>query len=245
MILYPAIDIQNGECVRLRRGDFSDATVFSADPVARALEWQEAGAQALHVVDLDGAREGKPANLPLVEEIAEKVSIPVQYGGGIRDTETLSRLEQGPVARVIVGTSAVTDQAFLMEAVRMLDGRIIVSVDADRGVVTTHGWQERTMVTAVRFTTFLQRQGIENILYTDIERDGMMMGMNLEAVNDLAQKVDINIIASGGISSLDDLRRLKELGQKNITGVIVGRALYEGSFTVAEAREILDGGHNT
>lgn len=240
MILYPAIDIQGGECVRLRRGDFADATVFSTDPVARASEWEEAGAQALHVVDLDGAREGRPINLEIVEKIAEKVSIPVQYGGGIRDAGTLNLLEQGPIAKTIIGTSALTDQAFLMEAVRLLGGRLIVSVDADRGVVTTHGWQERTMVSAVRFANFLQREGVENILYTDIQRDGMMMGMNLEAVLELAREVQINILASGGISKLDDLRRLKELNQDNITGVIVGRALYEGAFTVAEARELLD-----
>lgn len=240
MILYPAIDIQGGECVRLRRGDFTDATVFSSDPVARALEWEETGAQALHVVDLDGAREGRPINLETVEEIAEKVSIPVQYGGGIRDIGNLGRLEKGPIARTIIGTSALTDQAFLMEAISHLGDRLIVSVDADRGVVTTHGWQERTMVSAVRFANFLQREGVENILYTDIQRDGMMMGMNLDAVLELAKAVRIKILASGGISKLDDLRLLKELNQDNITGVIVGRALYEGAFTLAEARKILD-----
>ncbi len=240
MILYPAIDIQNGECVRLRRGDFADATVFSTDPVARAKEWEEEGAQALHVVDLDGAREGRPVNLSIVEEIAEQVSIPVQYGGGVRTPDTLQRLERGPVKRVIIGTGALTDQSFLLETVKLLGERLIVSVDADRGIVTTHGWQEQSMVSAVRFATFLQGEGIKHILYTDIERDGMMMGMNLEAVRELAREVDINVIASGGISSLDDLQRLKDLGQANITGVIVGRALYEGNFTVAEARAILD-----
>ncbi len=240
MILYPAIDIQGGECVRLRRGDFADVTVFSSDPAARARQWEKEGARALHVVDLDGAREGKPVNIDTVERIAEAVSIPVQFGGGIREMETLKRLEGGPVDRVILGTSALTDQAFLMDAVKLLGERLVVSVDAERGMVTTHGWQEHTLVSAVRFTTFLQQAGIRHVLYTDIDRDGMMMGMNLEAVRELAEAVDIDIIASGGISHLDDLRRLKDLDLPNVSSVIVGRALYEGSFTVAEAREILD-----
>ncbi len=240
MILYPAIDIQGGRCVRLRRGDFGDATVFNPDPVSQAREWQEAGAQALHVVDLDGAREGRPVNLAIVEEIAETLAIRIQYGGGVRNRETLEAVKRGPVERVIIGTSAVTDQAFLMEAVRLMGERLIVSIDADRGMVTTHGWQESSMVSAVRFAAFLQREGVRHLLYTDIDRDGMMMGMNLEAVSELASAVDIDIIASGGISHLEDLRRLKALARENITGVIVGRALYEGSFTVAQAREVLD-----
>ena len=149
MILYPAIDIQKGECVRLRRGDFGDATVFNRDPVAQAREWQEAGAQALHVVDLDGAREGRPVNLAIVEEIARNLSIPVQYGGGIRTADTLRMVERGPVGRVIIGTSALTDQGFLLEAVKIMGDRLIVSVDAERGIITTHGWQERARVSAV------------------------------------------------------------------------------------------------
>lgn len=240
MILYPAIDIQGGECVRLRRGDFSDATVFSSDPLARAREWQEAGAEALHIVDLDGAREGMPVNRDIIEEIARTVSIPVQYGGGIRNIEAVEQLVEGPVDRIIIGTGAVTDQAFLLKVVELLRERLVISVDADRGMVSTHGWQEKSQLSSVRFATYLQQEGVVNLLYTDIARDGMMMGMNLDAVRELAEGVDINVIASGGISNLDDLRRLKELGQDNITGVIVGRALYEGTFTIAEAREIID-----
>lgn len=240
MILYPAIDIQGGECVRLRRGDFADATVFSTDPVARAREWQDEGAEALHVVDLDGAREGRPVNIEIVERIADAVSIPIEFGGGIRELEALKRLESSPIDRVVMGTSALTDQAFLMEAVKHLGNSLVVSVDAERGLVTTHGWQEHTLVSAVRFASFLQEHGVEHILYTDIARDGMMMGMNLDAVRELAEAVNIDIIASGGISHLDDLRRLKQLDLPNVSSVIVGRALYEGAFTVAEAREILD-----
>lgn len=240
MILYPAIDIQGGQCVRLRQGVFTEATVFSNDPVARAQMWEKEGAQALHVVDLDGAREGKLVNLSLVEEIAKCVSIPIQYGGGVRQIEDLKRIAGGSIERVIIGTAAVTNQAFLIEAVKLMGKRLVVSIDAERGMVTTHGWQERSMVSAIRFANFLKQEGVAHILYTDIERDGMMMGMNLEAVRELAETVDIDIIASGGISNLEDLRRLKALGLPNISGVVVGRALYERYFTVAEARAILD-----
>jgi phosphoribosylformimino-5-aminoimidazole carboxamide ribotide isomerase len=240
MILYPAIDIQGGQCVRLRRGDFNDVTVYSTDPVARARMWEKEGAEALHVVDLDGAREGRLVNLALVEEIAETVTIPVEYGGGIRSLEDLRMLAGGPIGSVVIGTAAVVDQVFLLEVVKILGDRLVISVDAERGMVTTHGWQERSQVSAVRFTTYLKSEGIANVLYTDIERDGMMMGMNLAAIKELSEAVDINIIASGGVTNLDDLVRLKKLGLPKITGVIVGRALYEGRFTVAEARAILD-----
>lgn len=240
MILYPAIDIQDGKCVRLRRGDFNEATVFSNDPVARARMWEEEGAPALHVVDLDGAREGKLVNLSVVEEISETVSIPVQYGGGIRALADLSILITSPVSRYVIGTGAVHDEDFLSEAVKLAGDHLIISVDAEEGMVMTHGWQERSTTSAVRFATWLQEQGVAHIMYTDIERDGMMTGMNLAAVRELAASVDIDIIASGGISSLDDLKHLREMELPNVSGVIVGRALYEGRFTIAEARAVLD-----
>jgi phosphoribosylformimino-5-aminoimidazole carboxamide ribotide isomerase len=240
MILFPAIDIQDGKCVRLRRGDFEEATIFGDDPVARARLWQDEGAQALHVVDLDGAREGKLVNLAIIEEIAETISIPVQYGGGIRTSETLRVIAGGPVERVVIGTGAVVDEAFLKEAVAALGSKLVISVDAERGLVTTHGWQERSSVSAVKFASFLQEQGVRHVLYTDIDRDGMMMGPNLKSTGELAESVDIDIIASGGISSLEDLKALKGLGLENISSVIVGRALYEGTFTINEARAILD-----
>jgi len=240
MILLPAIDIQNGECVRLRRGDFAEATVFSTDPVERAKMWEQEGAEGLHVVDLDGARLGKLVNLALIEEIAESLTIPVEYGGGVRTLDDLKVIHGGPVSRVVLGTSAVTDQPLLLEAVKLMGEQLVISVDADRGMVTTHGWQEKSSVSAVHFAQFLRSEGISHILYTDIDRDGMMMGMNLEATSELAEAVDIDIIASGGISSLDDLVRLKALGLPNVSSVIVGRALYEGRFTVAEARAVLD-----
>lgn len=239
MILYPAIDIQGGECVRLKRGDFAEVTVFSTDPVARAKMWEQEGAEALHVVDLDGAREGRLVNLALVEDIAETVSIPVQYGGGIRRIEDLNMLASGGISRVIIGTAAVTDQEFLAQAVKLLKNRLVVSIDAERGWVATHGWQERSTVGAVKFAGFLKQEGIEHVLYTDIDRDGMLMGMNLVAIEELADEVEIDIIASGGISSLDDLVRLEALNQPNLSGVIVGRALYEGRFTINQAKKVL------
>lgn len=245
MILFPAIDIQDGKCVRLRRGDFREATIFGDDPVARARLWQEEGAQALHVVDLDGARMGRMVNLPIVEEIAEAVSIPVQYGGGVRTSETLKVISGGPVDRVVIGTGAVINEDFLSEAVTTLGDKLVISVDAERGMVTTHGWQQRSSVSAIKFTKHLQEWGVRHILYTDIDRDGMMMGPNLPATKELAESVDVDIIASGGISSLDDLSALKGLGLPNVSSVIVGRALYEGTFTIAEAREILDNDNRT
>jgi phosphoribosylformimino-5-aminoimidazole carboxamide ribotide isomerase len=240
MILYPAIDIQGGKCVRLRRGDFDEATVFGDDPVARARVWEEEGAQALHVVDLDGAREGRLVNLTIVEEIAENVSIPVQYGGGIRSADTLKVIAGGPVTRVVVGTGAVVDEDFLKLAVATLGDQLVISVDAERGMVTTHGWQERSSVSAPRFAQHLHEHGVHHVLYTDIDRDGMMMGMNLPATREMAEAADIDVIASGGISSIEDVKALKDLAVRNISGVIVGRALYEGRFNIAEARAILD-----
>ncbi|MDO8736652.1 MAG: 1-(5-phosphoribosyl)-5-[(5-phosphoribosylamino)methylideneamino]imidazole-4-carboxamide isomerase [Thermoleophilia bacterium] len=240
MILLPAIDIQNGQCVRLRRGDFAEATIFSTDPVARAKMWEQEGAEGLHVVDLDGARLGRMVNLALIEEIGETLNIPVEYGGGVRTLDDLRMIHEGPISRVVLGTSAVTDQALLLEAVKLMGEQLVISVDAERGMVTTHGWQEKSSVSAVRFAEYLQGEGVRHILYTDIDRDGMMMGMNLESTRELAETVDIDIIASGGISNLDDLVRLKALDLPNISSVIVGRALYEGRFTVAEARAILD-----
>jgi phosphoribosylformimino-5-aminoimidazole carboxamide ribotide isomerase len=240
MILYPAIDIQNGECVRLRRGDFNEATVFGRDPVARAELWEKEGAQALHVVDLDGAREGRLVSYPLVAQIAEAVSIPVECGGGLRTIEDIEVMAAGPIDRIVIGTGAVVDEYFLRQAVKIMGDRLMVSIDADNGNVTTHGWQRRSAVSAVSFARDLQKQGVKHIMYTDIDRDGMMSGMNLPAVKELAEAVDMDVIASGGISTLDDLAQLKEMQLPQVSGVIVGRALYEGRFTIAQAREILD-----
>jgi len=239
--LIPAIDIQGGKCVRLRRGDFADETVFGDDPVAMAERWAREGARYLHVVDLDGAREGVPRNFALVSAIAEAVSIPVETGGGIRTDATLRLLAGSRVAKAVLGTSAVEDEAFLERALAVLGpARVVVAVDAENGYVKTKGWQERSDTRALDLAQRLQGVGVREILYTDISRDGMMLSVNLEGIRELAESCELEIIASGGVTSLDDLRSLKQLEFLGVTGVIAGRALYEERFTVAEALAVLD-----
>ncbi|MFH1833802.1 MAG: 1-(5-phosphoribosyl)-5-[(5-phosphoribosylamino)methylideneamino]imidazole-4-carboxamide isomerase [bacterium] len=243
MRLIPAIDIQGGKCVRLRRGDFADETVFGDDPVAMAGHWESQGARFLHVVDLDGAREGVPRNLPLVKAIAEAVHIPVEVGGGIRNQATLDEISGSRVAKAVIGTSAVEDETFLDLALAALGpDRVVVAVDAENGFVKTKGWQERSSVRPLELACRLEKRGVREILYTDIGRDGMMQSVNLEGVRELAQGCGLQIIASGGVTTLDDLRSLVALEPLGVTGVIVGRALYEGRFTVAEAVAVLDAG---
>jgi phosphoribosylformimino-5-aminoimidazole carboxamide ribotide isomerase len=243
MRLFPAIDIQKGRCVRLRQGDFADETVFGEDPVAMARHWVEEGARFLHVVDLDGAREGEPRNFPLIEAIADAVPIPVQTGGGIRTDEVVDRIAASRVARMVIGTSAVEDVLFLQQTLATVGPeRVVVAVDAEGGVVKTKGWREKSDVTAADLVRRLEQLGVREILYTDISRDGMMQSMNLEGIRDLAASSRLHITASGGVTSLDDLRSLRLLEPLGVTGVIVGRALYEGRFTVAEALTVLDSG---
>ncbi len=240
MRLFPAIDIQNGRCVRLRRGVFSDETVFSDNPVDVALKWVEAGARFLHVVDLDGAREGEPRNFALVEEIAAAVPAVVQFGGGVRSVETLERVRASKVARVVIGTSALLDEAFLIRALELWDGQLVVAVDAEAGYVKTHGWRERSGMTAATFARHLEQTGVAEIIYTDISRDGMLEGVNVAAISALSADTSLQIIASGGVTSLADLRALKPLEPQGVTGVIAGRALYERRFTLAEALAVLE-----
>jgi phosphoribosylformimino-5-aminoimidazole carboxamide ribotide isomerase len=239
--LLPAIDIQHGRCVRLRRGDFGDETVFADDPVAMARSWVAQGARHLHVVDLDGAREGAPRNFDLIRAIAEAVPVAVQAGGGFRSEAALDLVVQSRVAKAVLGTSAVEDKKFLSWALEALGpGRIVVAVDAEGGMVKTRGWQEQSGVSALDLVAELEAMGVWEVLYTDISRDGMMESVNLEGLRELAESTSAEIIASGGVTSLDDLRALKELEPLGVTGVIAGRALYEKRFTVAEARAVLD-----
>jgi phosphoribosylformimino-5-aminoimidazole carboxamide ribotide isomerase len=238
--LIPAIDIQGGRCVRLRRGDFADETVFGDDPVAMAQKWVRDGAHFLHVVDLDGAREGSPRNLSLVRAIAEAVAIPVQTGGGIRTIADLEALADSAVAKAVLGTSAVEDPEFVAQALASLGrNRLIVAVDAEDGYVKTKGWVERTEVRALGLAKRLAAVGVGEILYTDISRDGMMQRANVDGIRKVAESSGLEVLASGGVTDLDDLRALRELEPYGVTGVIVGRALYEGRFTVAEAEAVL------
>jgi phosphoribosylformimino-5-aminoimidazole carboxamide ribotide isomerase len=243
MRLIPAIDIQGGRCVRLRRGDFADETVFGLDPVAMAEHWLDEGARFLHVVDLDGAREGAPRNLSLVQAIVEAVPIPVQAGGGIRAQATLDLIAASRLAKAVLGTSAVEDEVFLERALDTLGPeRVVVAVDAEDGFVRTKGWQERSEVRAQDLVHRLEEMGVREILYTDISRDGMMQTANVDGIRELAEGCRLEVVASGGVTSLDDLRALVALEPLGVTGVIAGRALYEGRFTVAEAQAILDAG---
>jgi phosphoribosylformimino-5-aminoimidazole carboxamide ribotide isomerase len=239
MILFPAIDIQNGKAVRLRQGDFAQATVFADDPAALALQWRYEGAEALHVVDLDGARQGHMVNFDLVQHIAASLDIPVEYGGGVRDRESLDRAAAGSLRWIVLGTSAVIDEELLAYAVEALGDRLVVGVDCTSGYVATHGWQERSKMTARQFTRQMQSRGVERVVYTDVMRDGMLEGPNMPGLIDLAETSALDIIMSGGITTLDDLRRIRKVDRPNVVGAIVGRALYEGAFTLAQAKAAL------
>jgi phosphoribosylformimino-5-aminoimidazole carboxamide ribotide isomerase len=241
VIVYPAVDIQSGKAVRLRRGDFGDVTVFGDDPVELARMWEAQGAEALHVVDLDAARSGDLVNFPVVEGIVQALAIPVQYGGGIRSAESLSAVADLGVAWVVMGTAAVTARDLLDEAVAQLGDRLVVGVDCSEGMVATHGWQERSSMGATHFARILSTHGVKRIVYTDTMRDGMLGGPDLLGLKELAETTPMEIVLSGGIALLDDLRRLRRLALPNVVGVIVGRALYEDAFTLAEALEALGG----
>ena len=239
MILYPAIDIQAGKAVRLRRGDFDQATVFGQDPVRLALEWQAQGAEALHVVDLDAARTGELVNFATVAAIVAAVRIPVQYGGGIRTQDNLALVADTGVRWAVLGTAAATGGDLLETAIKVLGDRLVVGVDCDEGMVATHGWQQRSQMSAQRFLHHLEECGAQRVVYTDVARDGMLGGPNLEQLEELAAAVKLTMVLSGGVARLDDLRRLRRLSVPTVDGVIVGRALYEKVFTLAEAMAVL------
>lgn len=233
MILYPAIDLKDGACVRLLRGDMDAATVFGTDPAAQARAFQDAGARWLHLVDLNGAFAGQPVNAAAVEAILSSVEVPVQLGGGIRDMATIDAWLERGVARVILGTVAVENPALVSEAARRHPGRIAVGIDARKGRVATRGWAEETGIDATDLARRFEDAGVAAIIYTDIDRDGAMEGPNVEATAALARAVAIPVIASGGVSRLSDLIELRDTGV--IAGAISGRALYDGALDLAEA----------
>ncbi|MCC2656813.1 MAG: hisA [Panacagrimonas sp.] len=231
MLLIPAIDLKNGQCVRLRQGRMDDVTVFSDDPVTVAQRWADEGAERLHVVDLDGAIKGQPVNLKVVEQIAEAVKIPVQIGGGVRDEETVQRYLNAGVAYIIIGTKAVNTPHFLRDLCIEYPRHIIVGLDAKDGRVALNGWAKVTNHDVVEMAQHCERDGVEAIIYTDIGRDGMMNGFNAASTQKLAKAVNTPVIASGGVSSLDDIRVLREIEPDGVTGAIIGRALYEGGLS--------------
>jgi phosphoribosylformimino-5-aminoimidazole carboxamide ribotide isomerase len=239
MLLIPAIDLKNGQCVRLRQGKMDEVTVFSPDPVAVAKRWADEGAQRLHVVDLDGAAKGQPVNIKVVEKIVGAVKIPVQVGGGIRDEDTVQRLLNAGAQYLIVGTRAVSAPHFLHDLCLEYPRHIIVSIDAKDGRVALNGWAKVTGHDAIETAQHCERDGAEAIVYTDIVKDGMMNGFNVEATRNLARSVKTPVYASGGISSAKDLAALKEIEGDGVAGAIIGRALYEGTLTVKDALKAL------
>ena len=232
MEIIPAIDLRNGKCVRLYQGDYNRETVFSEDPVAMAIHWQTQGAARLHLVDLDGAKNGGPGNAAIIKGILRAIRLPIQLGGGIRKLETAERLLGMGIERVILGTAAVEDPSLVEEVCHRFGEGVIISIDARDGYVATHGWRERTAITASELVERVVVFGARRFIYTDIVRDGTLTGPNYEAIAELLSKTSLPIIASGGISSLSHLERLAQLG---VEGAIIGQALYTGSINLKEA----------
>jgi len=232
MIIYPAIDIKDGNCVRLKQGRMEDETVFSVEPFKQARIWENAGFQWIHVVDLNGAVEGKPKNIYAVQKIIHAVKIPVQLGGGIRDVQTAESWLEAGVSRLILGTIAIEAPKVVQELCKKFPGKIAVGIDAKEGMVATRGWIRKTKTKAIDLAKQLADIGVVAIIYTDIDRDGLMGGPNIIETLELAQEVKIPVIISGGISSAEDVRRIKETGK--IEGAVIGRALYNGAIDLAE-----------
>jgi phosphoribosylformimino-5-aminoimidazole carboxamide ribotide isomerase len=241
MLLIPAIDLKDGKCVRLRQGRMEDETVFSDDPVAMAGRWVKAGARRLHIVDLNGAFEGKPVNAGVVNEIAAAYpDLPIQIGGGIRDEDTVQTYLDAGVAYVIIGTKAVSAPHFVNDLCLEFPGHIIVGLDAKDGKVAIDGWSKLSRHDVIDMAQHFEQDGVEAIVYTDIGRDGMMTGVNVESTVKLAQAITIPVIASGGITNMDDIRALCEVADEGIMGAITGRAIYEGTLDFAEGQKLAD-----
>ncbi len=239
MILFPAIDLKNGEAVRLEQGDMARATVFNRDPAAQAKAFEAQGFEYLHIVDLDGAFAGKPMNAAAVERILAAVTIPAQLGGGVRDRATIEAWLAKGIARVIIGTAAVRNPALVKEVARAYPGRVAVGLDARDGRVAVEGWAETSEVTALEVARRFEAAGVAAIVYTDVTRDGMLKGPNLEATTALADAVSIPVIASGGFASIEDIRALLRPRVKKLAGAILGRALYDGRIDPAAALQLV------
>jgi phosphoribosylformimino-5-aminoimidazole carboxamide ribotide isomerase len=239
VILFPAIDLKDGRCVRLVQGDMAQATVFSDNPAEQALTFERQGFEYLHLVDLDGAFAGRPVNGDAVKAILAAIAIPVQLGGGIRDLRTIERWLEKGVARVIIGTAAVRDPDLVREASRLYPGRIAVGIDARDGLVAIDGWAKTSQMSAIDLGRRFEDAGVAALVYTDISRDGVMKGLNIEATLALAEATSIAVIASGGLASIGDVERLLEPNCARLTGAITGRALYDGRLDAAEALALI------
>ncbi|MCZ0928721.1 1-(5-phosphoribosyl)-5-[(5-phosphoribosylamino)methylideneamino]imidazole-4-carboxamide isomerase [Halomonas janggokensis] len=241
MLVIPAIDLKDGQCVRLKQGRMDDATSYGDDPVAMAARWVEAGARRLHLVDLNGAFEGKPVNGDAVTAIARAYpDLPIQIGGGIRSAETIEHYLKAGVSYVIIGTKAVKEPDFVTDMCRAFLGHIIVGLDAKEGFVATDGWAEVSTLKATDLAKRFADDGVSSIVYTDIARDGMMQGVNIEATAELAREGGLPVIASGGVTNLDDIQALCKVADSGILGAITGRAIYEGSLDLADAQRLSD-----
>lgn len=241
MLVIPAIDLKDGKCVRLRQGRMEDSTVFAGDPIEVANRWVAAGARRLHLVDLNGAFDGKPVNSQIVHDICTAhPDLPVQIGGGIRDQTTIEHYLNAGAQYVIIGTKAITHPDFISEVCASFPQQVIVGLDAKDGKVAIEGWVKISDKDAIEVAQNLESDGVESIVYTDISRDGMMQGVNIEATVKMAQSVDIPIIASGGITTLQDIKGLVKVAQQGIMGAITGRAIYEGTLDLTQAQEYAD-----
>ncbi|BBB23104.1 phosphoribosylformimino-5-aminoimidazole carboxamide ribotide isomerase [Abyssogena phaseoliformis symbiont OG214] len=241
MVVIPAIDLKDGQCVRLRQGLMEDTTVFSDNPVAMATQWVEQGARRLHLVDLNGAFEGKPVNVQSVMAITQAFpDLPVQIGGGIRSMQIANTYIEAGIGYLIIGTMAVTNPEFVSELCREFPGKVIVGLDANDGLVATQGWAQQTDLNVVDLSKQFEQDGVSSIVYTDIARDGMMRGVNVKATVNLAKQTSISIIASGGITNMEDISGLLVEAHHGIMGAITGRAIYEGTLDFKQAQQFCD-----
>lgn len=235
MRLYPAIDMIDGKCVRLIQGDYNKKTTFAEDPLEVALKWQECGGDLIHLVDLDGARSGDMPNFEIITRIAKEVNLPIEVGGGIRDMKAIERYLENGIHRVILGTAAIKNPQLVKEAVKAYGNRIVVGIDAKDGMVAVSGWEEVSQVSALTLAKRMEDSGVGTIIYTDIATDGMLNGPNLGAMQEMAEYVSLDIVASGGVTNIDDLRALSKTG---VEGAIIGKALYTGHIDLKEAVKV-------
>lgn len=236
--IYPAIDLRGGKCVRLVQGDYQQETVYAEDPVQVALEWEKQGAEWLHLVDLDAARTGEWTNLSVIEQMIDKVSIPIQMGGGIRNLERLERLLTKGIARVVIGSAAIEQPEFVRQALAQYADQIAIGIDAREGKVAIHGWLQTSEVSFDQLAKEMVKLGAKRFIFTDIARDGMLSGVNLDAVRRLARTAGVEVIASGGVHTLSDIEKLRAYQNEGIGGVIIGKALYTGKIQLTEALKI-------